>query len=72
MLTATSLVYSYEKRSAFALATFVVVMFTWLIYGLNIFSIGTAVPETVSKLVLLWIMYSGIKIYLGKESASIL
>lgn len=72
MLSATSLVYSYEKRSAFALATFAVVMFTWLIYGLNIFSIGIAVPETVSKLVLLWIMYSGIKIYLGKESASTL
>jgi hypothetical membrane protein len=70
MLSATSLVYSYEKRSVFALATFAVVMLTWLIYGLHIFSIGIAVPETVSKFVLLWIMYSGIKIYLGEDSAS--
>ena len=43
--------------------------------GLNIqwgytglFNIGIAVPETVSKLVLAWIMYSAIKIYFDKES----
>ena len=51
MLSATSIVYSCERRSAFALATFAIVMFTWLIYALNIFNIGIAVPETVSKLV---------------------
>ena len=56
MLSVTSVVYTVEKRSAFALATFLVVMFSWLLYALNIFSIGIAVPETVSKLVLLWIM----------------
>jgi hypothetical membrane protein len=67
MLSLTSIVYTAEKRSAFALATFLTVMFSWLIYSLNIFNIGVAVPETVSKLVLLWIMYSAIKIYIGKE-----
>ena len=67
MLSATSIVYTVEKRSAFALATFLVVMFSWLLYALNIFSIGIAVPETVSKLVLLWIMYFALRIYSGKE-----
>ena len=68
MLSLTSIVYTVEKRSAVALCTFIIVMFSWLLYGLNIFNIGIAVPETVSKLVLAWIMYSAIKIYFDKES----
>jgi hypothetical membrane protein len=67
MLSVTSIFYTAEKKSAFALATFLAVMFSWLLYLLNIFSIGIAVPETVSKLVLLWIMYSALRIYFGKE-----
>jgi hypothetical protein len=63
MLSVTSIVYTIEKRSIFALLTFVIVMFSWLIYAVNIFNIGIAFPETVSKLVLLWIIYSAIKIY---------
>jgi hypothetical membrane protein len=70
MLSITSIGYTLEKRSAFALTTFLVVMFTWLIYTLNIFNIGIAVPETASKLVLLWIIHSAIKIYFDKESVS--
>ncbi len=72
MLSLTSIVYTVEKRSAVALVTFLIVMFSWLLYALNIFNIGIAVPETVSKLVVLWIMYSALRIYFGKESASIL
>jgi hypothetical membrane protein len=69
MLSLTSIVYTIEKRSVVALITFLSVMFSWLLYGLNIFNFGIAVPETVSKLVLVWIMYSAIKIYFGKESS---
>ncbi|MGD9131132.1 MAG: hypothetical protein PVH73_06115 [Candidatus Bathyarchaeota archaeon] len=68
MLSFTSIVYTVEKRSAVALLTFIIVMFSWLLYALNIFSIGIAVPETVSKLVLAWIMYSAINLYLDRES----
>jgi hypothetical membrane protein len=68
MLSLTSIVYTVEKRSAVALTTFILVMFSWLLYGLNIFNIGIAVPETVSKLVLAWIMYSAIKIYISKPA----
>ena len=72
MLSVTSIVYTVEKRSAVALITFLVVMFSWLLYALNVFNVGIAVPETVSKLVVLWIMYSAIRIYFGKESTSTL
>jgi len=68
MLSLTSIVYTVEKRSAVALSTFIIVMFSWLLYGLNMFKIGIAVPETVSKLVLAWIMYSAIKIYISKPA----
>ncbi len=70
MLSLTSIVYTVEKRSAVALGTFIVVLFSWLLYGLNIFNIGIAVPETVSKLVVAWIMYSAIKIYISKPAQS--
>lgn len=66
-LSLTSIVYGWEKKSKFAITTFAVVMFTWLLYSLNVFNMGIAVPETVSKLVLLWIMWSGIKLFLDKE-----
>ncbi len=72
MLSITSIAYTLEKRSTFALVTFLIVMFSWLLYALNIFNIGIAVPEMVSKLVVLWIMYSAIRIYFGKESVSTL
>ena len=66
MLILTSIVYSMEKRSKLALATFLIVMFSWLFYALPIFNIGIAVPETISKIVVVWIMYSAIKIYTNK------
>jgi hypothetical membrane protein len=66
MLSVTTIVYSVEKRSAVAFSTFIIVMFSWLLFALNLFNIGIAVPETVSKLVLAWIMYSAINIYLDK------
>lgn len=67
MLSATSIVYSVEKRSFLAAGTFLAVMFCWLLYALNLFGIGIAVPETVSKLVLLWILYSAVQIFSKKD-----
>lgn len=67
MLSLTSIVYTVEKRSAVAFTTFIIVLGSWIIYGLNIYSIGIAVPETISKIVVLWIMYSAIKIYTNKS-----
>ena len=67
MLSLTSIVYTLEKRSAVALVTFSISMFSWLLYTLNIFNIGIAVPEIVSKLVVALIMYSAIRIFFDKE-----
>jgi hypothetical membrane protein len=68
MLSLTSIVYTIEKRSAVALITFLIVLGSWMLYGLGIFNMGIAVPETISKLVAAWIMYSAIKIYIGKSA----
>jgi len=67
-LSLTAIIYWYEKKSKFAITTFLAVMFTWFLYSIGTFNMGIAVPETMSKLVLLWIMWSGIKILLKKES----
>ena len=67
-LSLTSIVYGWEKGSKFAIGTFLVVMFTWLLYSLNVFNMGIAVPETMSKFVLLWIMGSGIKLFFKKQN----
>ncbi len=68
MLSITSIVYTIERRSAVALTTFLIVLGSWMLYGLGIFNIGIAVPETISKLVVAWIMYSAIKIYISKST----
>ena len=68
MLSLTSIVYTVEKRSAVALITFVIVLGSWTLYGLNIINIGIAVPETISKIVVSWIMISAIKIYTNKST----
>jgi hypothetical membrane protein len=70
ILSITSIVYTLEKSSSFAITTFLIVMISWFIYFSKIIEIGIAIPETLSKLVLLWIMFSSIKIYLAKESIS--
>jgi hypothetical membrane protein len=66
LLSLTSVVYFVEKRSFLALTTFSIVMFSWLLYALSIFNIGIAVPETISKIIVAWIIYSSIKIYTNK------
>jgi len=70
MLSVTSIVYTVEKRSTVALTTFLIVMFVWLLYVLNTLNVGIAVPETVSKLVIAWILYSALKIYFSKEPST--
>jgi hypothetical membrane protein len=66
MLSITSIVYAIERKSSLAMITFIIVLVSWALYGMKIFNVGVAVPETISKIVLLWVMYSAIKIYLSK------
>lgn len=66
MLSVTSIVYTIERRSALALTTFLIVLSSWTLYGLGVLNVGIAVPETLSKIVLAWIMVSAIRIYTSK------
>ena len=68
MLSITTIVYTIEKKSTVAFVTFMIVMFSWLFYALDIFEIGIAVPETISKLVVFWIMVSAIGIYFDRDT----
>jgi hypothetical membrane protein len=68
MLSVTSIVYTIERRSALALTTFLIVLGSWAVYGLGILNMGIAVPETISKIILAWIMISAIKIYISKST----
>jgi hypothetical membrane protein len=70
MLSATSIIYTIERKSVIALATFLIVLISWTVYGLDLLDSSIAVPETISKIVLAWILVSAIKIYIGKPISS--
>ena len=46
----TSIVYALEKKSRLAVIVFIVSLVSWSVYGMNIFVIGVAVPETMSSI----------------------
>ncbi len=63
----TSTVYAFERKSSLAAAVFIIVLSSWILYFAKIYSAGIVVPEIISSIaVSSWIMYSAIKIYLGK------
>ena len=62
-----SISYSVEKRSVLAFAALVIGSVSWLLYGLEIYSAGIAVPEVISSMAAVtWIMLSALRIYLHK------
>jgi hypothetical membrane protein len=62
-----SLSYAVEKRSVLAFAALVVGSVSWILYGLEIYSAGIAVPETISSMATVtWIMLSALRIYFRK------
>ena len=66
-LCITSLLYAYERKSVFAVIMFIIGFSSWILYGLEIYSAGIAVPETISSVtVMLMLVYSAIKIYFTK------
>lgn len=59
-----SLTYYIEKKSVLALAALVVGLVSWTSYGLEIYSAGIAVPETISSMATVtWVMLDALKIY---------
>lgn len=63
----TSLVYAYERKSLFAIIIFIIGFSSWILYGLDLYTLGIAVPETISSVtVMLLLVSSTIKIYFRK------
>jgi hypothetical membrane protein len=66
MLSIISIVYALEQKSSLAIITLIISLGSWALYGMKIFNVKVAVPEIISKIVLLWVMYFAIKIYLSE------
>ncbi len=62
-----SLSYGVEKRSVLAFVALAVGAVSWILYGLDMYSAGIAVPETVSSMAaVLWVVVSALRIYFHK------
>jgi hypothetical membrane protein len=64
-----SISYAIEKRSGLAVAALVIGLCSWILYGLQIYSAGIAVPETISSIATVtWVMLSALRIYFTKST----
>jgi hypothetical membrane protein len=62
-LGAASLTYAIERKSYLAVAAFIIGLISWVLFGMKIYSLGVAVPETISTVMtVLWVIYSAIRI----------
>jgi hypothetical membrane protein len=59
-----SISYIIEKRSVLAFAALIIGSVSWILYGLEIYNAGIAVPETISSMATItWVMLSALRIY---------
>ena len=62
-----SISYIVEKRSVLAFAALIIGSVSWILYGLEIYSAGIAVPETISSIATVtWVMLSALRLYFDK------
>jgi len=62
-----SISYVIEKRSVLAFASLIIGFASWILYGMEIYSAGIAVPETISSMAsVTWVMLSALRIYFDK------
>jgi len=62
-LGVASLTYVVERKSYLAAAAFIIGLISWALYGMKMYNLGVAVPETISSVMaILWIIYSAIRI----------
>ena len=63
-----SISYVIEKRSVIAFASLIIGFGSWILYGIGIYSVGIAVPETISSMAsVTWVMLSALRIHFGKS-----
>ena len=69
-ISLASISYMIEKRSLLAGLALIVGLASWIFYGLEIFSAGIAVPETISSMATAtWVALSALRIYFNKQIA---
>ena len=62
-----SVSYIIEKRSVLAIVALVIGFASWILYGMDVYSAGIAVPETVSSMATsIWVVRSALRIYFNK------
>jgi hypothetical membrane protein len=63
-----SISYLVEKRSVLAFASLIIGSVSWILYGMEIYRAGIAVPETISSMATVtWVMLSALRIYFDKS-----
>ena len=64
-----SVSYVVEKRSVLAFAALIIGIVSWILYGIDIYRSGIAVPEIVSLIAAsIWVMLSALRIYGSKST----
>jgi len=64
----TSLLYAVERKSYSAVGAFAIGVISWIFYWAEFYSVGVAVPETISSAaVLFWIIPSALRIYTSER-----
>jgi hypothetical membrane protein len=64
-----SISYVIEKRSVIAFAALIIGLVSWILYGMEIYSAGIAVPEIISSMATsIWVMLSALRIYFTKSA----
>jgi hypothetical membrane protein len=70
-LALASICYMIEKRSLLAVLALIVGVASWILYGLEVYSSGIAVPEAISAMATAtWVVLSALRIYLNKQRVS--
>ena len=64
-----SISYIIEKRSILAALALIVGLVSWILYGLDVYTAGIAVPETISSMATAsWVVLSALRIYFNKTN----
>lgn len=65
----SSISYIIEKRSVLAIAALVIGASSWILYGLELYNTGIAVPETTSSMATaVWVVLSSLRAYFAKST----
>jgi len=68
LLTFSSISFALEKKSLLAGLAVIISILSWILYGLDLYSSGIAVPETVSSVATsLWVVKSSFRLWTSND-----